>query len=122
MLLRKPLSLWICVSVFVVSATLIPLVNRLRCRPTDPPRTLAELKVRLSQCTPPLSTVWYFENDPENGMWVCARPRSRAELPTLLRLPETIRKPQRANHWKGLVFCDRVGAAASIPEEFIREY
>jgi len=116
MLFRKPLPVWMYVILFVVSCLLIPLANRLRSRPIDPPRTLSELRSRLSRCAPPLYTVWYFEDNPENGIWICAQPPSRKQLPILFR------HPIHANHWKGFVFCERISKQCTIPEGTIRDW
>jgi hypothetical protein len=115
MLIRKPLPIWISVSLFAVSVATAPQAVRMLRRPAEPPRTLAELVALLSHRTPPLYTVRQFENSPENGMWVCVRPRSREEFPCLIRAPEY------AHRWEGLVFVERNVNSFSIPDDFIRD-
>jgi hypothetical protein len=117
MLLRKPLSLWIYVSLFVASATMIPLANWLRCRPTDPERTLSELKVRLSQCTPPLYVVPQSPHFPESAMWVCNMPRSREQLCGLICHAKRVERGQ----WEGIVLCQMRGEVAVIEDDFIHD-
>jgi hypothetical protein len=115
MLFRKSIPTWIGVCVFVVSIAMMPLARRWWHPPLDKPRTLVELGASLSRCKPPLHVVWQFEDRPESGMWVCARPRSREQLRRLGRYREC------ADRWEGIVFCERVANQSPIPESFIRD-
>ena len=117
MLLRKPLPLWINVSLFAAAVTLIPLVGQRMRRRASPPRTLTEFTAPLSRCSPPLTVVPLFPDQPNSCVWVCARPQSREQLCGLARDPELV----KTGHWQGIVFCERVGEGAMIPDEFIRD-
>lgn len=117
MLPRKPLPLWINVSLFAVAVTLIPLIGQRMRRRASPPRTLAEFAAQISRCLPSLRVVPLFENKPDSPVWVCLRSHSREQLRGLPRDPDLV----KSGHWQGIVFCEQVGKGAAIPEEFIRD-
>lgn len=110
---RKPLPLWIVVSLFVVSIVAVPLACRLLRRPSEPPRTLTELTQWLSQAEPELYLVPQH-NGLEDGVWISQRPRSPEQLRGLPR------HPQFANRWPGVVYCQKAitlgGEAAEVEE------
>ena len=117
MLLRKPLPLWTAVSLFAVSVATISLSSRLWRQSADSPRTMTELRARLSQCTPPLAVVPQFPDRTESSMWVCTSPQSREQLSRLYRDPGRAKRGQ----WQGIVFCERMGEEGGIPDDFIRD-
>jgi hypothetical protein len=117
MLLRKPLPLWIGVSLFAVSVAAIPLANRLLRQSDESPRTLTELRARLSRCTPPLIVVPQFPDRTESSMWVCTRPQSREQLWGQIRNPDWV----KTGKWQGVVFCEQRGTKSSITDEFIHD-
>lgn len=116
MLFRKPFSMWICVSLFIASITLVPLIGRLSRQPTPPPRTLAELRELLSQDAPLLTVVPMSRNDVEFGMYICAHPSTHEQLSRLLR------NSQNAGRWQGVIFCERVTKWNPITEEELRTW
>lgn len=116
MLIRKPLPLWISVSLFVVAVTMIPLTGQVR-RPASPPDTQTELVARLSQSTPPLHIVRLYPSRPEGPMWVCDRPQSVEDLRGMIRDPHRV----QAGRWRGIVFCQRLAGKSVICDEFIRD-
>jgi hypothetical protein len=117
MLLRKPLPLWITVSLFAVAVTTMPLASRWLRRPVSSLHTLAELTARLSRSTPPLYVVPQFPDQPESWRWVCDRPQSREQLGRLVRHPDRV----KTGHWRGIVFCERVGETSGMTDDFIHD-
>jgi len=117
MLLRKPLPLWINVSLFAGAAAMIPLAGQLRRQPVSTPATIAELSERLRRCTPRLHFVPQFPDRAELPMWVCAGPQSREQLWGLICDPERVKKGQ----WHGIVLCKGTTDFCQIPDEFIRD-
>ena len=117
MLIRKPLPLWISVSLFVGAATMIPLTGQVRRRPVSSPDTQTELAARLAQSTPPLHIVRMYPDRPEGPMWVCDRPQSLENLRGLIRDPKRV----QAGRWQGVVFCQRMGEKTVILDDFIRD-
>jgi hypothetical protein len=114
MLLRKPLPLWMCVSLFVIAVGMIPLIGQSRHQPVSPPSTLAELAARLSQGTPPLHIVMLHQRVPEGPMYVCVRSQSPEYLEGLCC------DPNKAGQWRGIVFCQRDGEQGIILDDLIR--
>lgn len=117
MLLRKPLPLWINVSLFAGAIAMIPLAGQPGRQPVSPPGTLTELSERLSRCMPSLHVVPQFPDRPECPIWVCTRPQTREQVWGLVRATEL------AEQWQGIVFCERMGPAwvVDAEDEFIRE-
>ena len=105
---RKPLSLWLSVSMLGLSTAVTPLVYRALCPPFVPPRTLQELSELLCQAEPGLLVVPIMPSRPEGGLWVCERPRSWDELARLRRAPEY------AYRWQGVVLCERIGEMTEL--------
>lgn len=106
MLFRKPLPLWMSVSLFVIAVGMIPLIGQSRRRPISLPDTLTELAVLLSQGTSELYVVPVIENRPEAGIYICTQPHLREQLQWLHRIPEAI-GPSRIGRWEGVVFCEK---------------
>ena len=77
---RRPLPRWIFVMAFAVCVAAVPLAHRLLHRYADPPRTLAELVELLRQFDPPLYVVPMTDSSPEEGFYLCERPRPREQL------------------------------------------
>jgi hypothetical protein len=110
---RTPLPRPVIVMAFAVTAVAVTLASR-RLRPSpSPPRTLGELTERLRRSDPPLYAVPLAEHAPEDGVFLCDRPRPREEVQHLPRVPEFARR------WRGVVYCERVGAASRIPADFV---
>ena len=118
MLLRKPLPLWIPVSLFAVAVTMTPLASQWLRRPDSSLCTLAEFTARLSRSTPPLYVVPQLPDRPESSMWVCDRPQSREQLRGLVRHPDRV----KTGHWRGIVFCERAGELSRIPDDFMHDW
>lgn len=117
MLLRKPLSLWIVVSLFVAAVALVPLAHPLLRRPVAPPRTITELTEFLSRVEPKLYVV-PLPNGSEDGVWLCASPHSREDLMDRM----LIRAPEYANQWKGIVICQGLGTHFVFPEYELEDW
>ncbi len=116
MLARKPLLLWIFVSVFGLSAAAVPSVYRSLCPSIVPPRTLTELTELLSRAEPELHVVSVAPNTPENGVWVCERSLPQEQF---LRLLCT---PQFAHRWQGVVLCEMPPEHWDRPEDEIENW
>jgi hypothetical protein len=116
MLLRKPLPLWINVSLFAGAIAMIPLAGLWGRRPVSTPRTLSEFTERLSRSMPSLHVVHQFPGRPECPVWVCTRPQSREQVWGLIRAAEC------GQQWQGIVFCERMGPTwvVEAEDEFIR--
>jgi hypothetical protein len=117
MLLRKPLPLWMSVSLFAIAVGMIPLIGQSRRQPVPPPSTLTELAARLSQGTPPLHVVLVHQRMPEGPMWVSIGPRSLESLQGLVCDP----KRATAGQWRGIVYCQRDGEKCRILDDFIHD-
>ena len=113
MLLRKPLPLWISVSLFVTAVAMIPLIGQVRRRPVSLPSTLTELTVLLSHEVPSLYMVLVIEDHPENGFYICTQPQPREKLFRLQRGFEIACKRK----WQGVVYCERTDHPCGIIEE-----
>jgi hypothetical protein len=98
------------VTAFALCAAAVPLAHRLLHPRADPPRTLAELAALLRQFDPPLYVVPMTDSSPEEGFYLCERPRPREQLQQLRRLPES------ADRWRGVVFCERGRHLGEIEE------
>jgi hypothetical protein len=79
-------------------------------RPHGPatPATLTELCDRLHRSAPDLWVVQGTDRSAENGVYVCTLPHARADLVALFR------SSQEAEHWRGIVFCERAGVYSRI--------
>ena len=118
MRLPKPWPLWTSVSLFAAAAVMIPLTGQRLRQPASPPRTLAELSARLSQCQPPLYVTRQSQNSPEGAMYVCTMPRSREQLCGLACDPKGVERGQ----WQGIVLCRMNGEMTWIEDDFIHEH
>jgi hypothetical protein len=116
MLFRKPFPPWICISLFLASVALVPLISRSLRRPIAPPRTLAEIAEFLSQNAPDLYVVPSIENRPECGLYICMHRQPREQLVRLVRNPKVV-GTSRLGEWQGIVFLDRLGNLDSLAEE-----
>lgn len=118
MQLRKPLPLWFPVSLFLVTAAMIPLLGQARRRSVSEPQTVTKLTARLSRCTPPLHFVSMYPSRPEGPMWICRRPQAIEYLRAMVRDPSRV----QAGRWNGIVFCEPKRGKALIDDEFIRDH
>ena len=121
MLARKPLSVWLSVSLFIVGAAVLPLAYRLLRRPAPPPHTLRELTELLSQKAPSLYVVAEVEKNPEGGIYICTQPQPREQLSELIRNPEAIGTSPRGR-WQEIVFCQRIGTMGQVDIQSWGEY
>lgn len=110
MFARKPLLSWIFAG-FVGLSAAMPLAYRALWPPNATPRTLTELTLLLSEAEPELHVIPVTPNYPENGVWVCERPRSWEQLSWLRRAPEY------SDQWQGVVYCERLREHWYILEE-----
>lgn len=121
MLLRKPVSLWISVSLFALAVAIIPLTGQLRHQPDPPPNTLTELTALLSQKVPSLYVVPVIESKPEYGIYLCTQPQRRERLAWLVRNPQVI-GTSHLGKWEGVVFCENVGNVGMIEENELQSW
>jgi hypothetical protein len=103
----------VTVTAFAVTAVAVTLASRRLRPPALPPRTLGELAERLRRSDPPLYAVPLAEHSPEDGVFLCDRPRPPEQVQWLPRAPEFARR------WRGVVYCERVGTATRIPEDLL---
>jgi hypothetical protein len=120
MLLRKPLPLWINVSLFAVSVGMLPLAGQVGRRPVSTPGTRSEITERLSRCTPTLYVVPQFPNRAESAIWICTQPHSREQLWGMVCDPKRV----DAGQWIGIVSCKCAGPSwvLEFEDEFIRSH
>ncbi len=112
MLLRKPVPLWINVSVFAVAVVVVPLIGPSRRRADDSlPRSLREFTELLSQAEPKLYIAPASPQCPDRAVWVSKRPLRYEEACRLLRAPEY------ANRWQGIAVCETPLESFYIPDE-----
>ena len=108
---RTPWPRWVLVLVFTVSTAGVFLACRWLHPPASRPRTLGELTERLRGSDPPLYVVPMADHSPEEGVYICERPRPRQQLQWLRRSPEDARR------WRGVVFCERAGRSFQVPDD-----
>jgi hypothetical protein len=113
---RRPLPRWVIVVAFAVIVVAVTLASRLLHPPTFPPRTLGELTERLRRSDPPLYVVPMADHSPEEGVYICERPRPREQLQWLRRSPE------HAARWRGVVYCERAGGVIRVPEDQLESW
>lgn len=110
---KRTLSLWIIVSVFFVTAAMVPLSRRLLRRPADPPSTLAELSKLLSGEAPSFYVVPVNKDHLESGIYICTQPQPLEQLMWLLRSPKAVRT-SRHGKWQGVAYCERLGTMSLV--------
>ncbi len=114
MLLRKPVPLWMNVTMFAVAVMMIPLIGQSRRGGDSPPGSLREFRERLSQAEPELYIVPASPHSPDTGVWVSERPLSAEQTVRLLRASEY------AHRWQGTALCLRPLEGFLVPDE-VRE-
>src|SRR6516162_6864144 len=94
-----------------VLATLlaVPLAGRTLRPVTAPPETPAELAELRRRHRPDLHVIPANTTGPDNGIYICERPRPRDQV---LGLP---RQRGWADRWGGVVFCERIGPERQMP-------
>ena len=101
--LRRAPPSWVITGAFLVSLPVLPLTGR-ALRPTpEPPATPAELAAVLRESRPTLYVIPANSSGPQNGIYVCERPRSHNEVLGL------VRQREYAGRWQGVVYCERIG-------------
>jgi hypothetical protein len=108
--LRRPPPRPVVAGAFLVSFLAVPLAGRMLRPAPEPPRTPAELAALLRQHRPALYVLTANTAGPQNGIYVCDRPRPREEVVGLLR------RRDRAGRWGGVVYCERIGPEREMPE------
>src|SRR6516162_251935 len=93
-----------------VLATLlaVPLAGRTLRPVTAPPETPVELAELFRRHRPDLHVIPANTTGPDNGIYICERPRPRDQV---LALP---RQPAFAGRWGGVVCCERVAPMREV--------
>jgi hypothetical protein len=99
---RRPLALYLNVTVFLMAIVMVLLSRQLLRPPTEPSLTLTELTELLSQNTPELHMVPVRKDALEEGIYLCTQ---RQPLEQLAFLP---RNSIGAGRWQGVVYCEGV--------------
>jgi hypothetical protein len=116
MMSPKLLPLRIVVGLFVLAMAATPLAYRLLRGPAAPPRTLTELTELLSRDASSLYVVPIVEGNPEAGIYLCTRSRTRDQLMGLPRARE------HAHRWQGVAHCEMVGKMVAVDEYDIQSW
>jgi hypothetical protein len=108
---RRPLPLYVNVTVFLMAIVMVLLSRQLLRQPTELSHTLTELTQLLSQNTPELYVVPVCKDTLENGIYLCT------QLQPLEQLAFLPRNSIGAGRWQGVVFCEGVRINDYVIEE-----
>jgi hypothetical protein len=114
--LRRPPLRSVVTGGFLVGVLAVPLAGRALRPVCHPPQTPAELAALLRQYRPALHVITANAAGPENGIYVCDRPRLRDEVVGLLR------RRDWAGRWGGVVLCEHIGPGREIPARELTEW